>query len=115
MGPHDGLVDLQVGGRAAQALDIDAPFLVIQVERLQCSCLAQQLDGVNVLVSSVVAGSWVTLGVLVGHGRAQGVKDRSRRHILRGNEDDGFSLAFDLFFLLGWLVVCWSFLRTWEE
>lgn len=99
MRPHDGLVNLQVRRRTTQALDVDTPLLGIQAECLERSGLAQQLDGIDVLVSAVVTGARVALGVFVGHGRAQGVEHRAGSHILGGDQDDGFALALDLFFL----------------
>lgn len=99
MGSHQGLVDLQVGRASTKALDIDAPFLRVEVECLEGSSLAGQLEFVDMLVSAVVTSSGVSLRVLVRHGRAQSVKDRSRGHILRGNEQDGLPLALDLFLL----------------
>lgn len=48
------------------------------------------------LVSSVVPGTGVSLRVLVGHGGSQSVKDSSGGNILRGNENDGFTLTLDL-------------------
>lgn len=68
MRSHDSLVDLKVGGAATQALDVDTPFLGIAVEGLEGASLAGQFDGINVLVSTVVSGTWVPLGVFVGHG-----------------------------------------------
>lgn len=68
MWPHDGLVDLQVRRAAAQALDINAPLLSIQAERLEGALLAEQLDGIDVLVATVVSSTWVALRVLVRHG-----------------------------------------------
>jgi UDP-N-acetylglucosamine:LPS N-acetylglucosamine transferase len=97
--PHQSLVDLQVGGTAAQALHIDTPFLGIQAECLEGTSLAGQLNGVNVLVASVVSSSWITLGVFVGHGRAKGIENGPRGEVLRGDEDDGFTLALDFPFL----------------
>lgn len=44
MRSHDSLVDLKIGGATTQALDIDTPFLRIQVESLESSGLASQLD-----------------------------------------------------------------------
>ena len=51
------------------------------------------------LVSSVVSGTWVTLRVLVGHGRSESIEDGTGFNILGGDEDDGFSLTLDLEFL----------------
>ena len=99
MWSHKGLVHLQVGRTAAQALHIDTPLLRVEMESLQCSLLARQFHGVNVLVSSIVSCSGVSLGVLVGHGRAQGVEDSAGGDVLGGNQDDGLALAFDFLLL----------------
>lgn len=70
VGRHDGLVDLQVGRAATEALDVDSPLLVVEVEGIESTALAEQLDLVNVLVATIVTSTGVALGVLVGHGRA---------------------------------------------
>lgn len=70
VGRHDGLVDLQVGRAATEALDVDTPLLVVEVEGIKSTALAEQLDLVNVLVATIVTSTGVALGVLVGHGRA---------------------------------------------
>ena len=85
---HQSLVDLKIGRAATQALDIDTPLLRIQVEGFQCSLLASKLNGVNVLVTAVVAGAGVSFGIFVAHGRPQGIEDSARSDILRGNEQD---------------------------
>lgn len=97
---HDGLIDLQVGRAAAQALNVDAPFLRVKAECLKSSLLAEQLDGVNVLVSSVVTGTGVALGVLVGHGRTERIEDGTRGDVLRGDEEDRLALTLDFLLLL---------------
>jgi hypothetical protein len=97
--PHNGLIDLQVCWAAAQALHIDTPLLRIQTERLKSALLAQQFNGINVLVSTVVAGARVAFRVLVGHGRAKGIKDGAGCDILRGNEENGLALTLDFLFL----------------
>lgn len=99
MRPHDRLVRLQVGRATAQALDVDTPLLRVQAKRLKRALLAEKLYGVNLLVAAIVAGTGVALGVLVRHGRAKSVKDSARCDIFRGNEEDGFALTLDLFFL----------------
>lgn len=88
MRSHDSLVDLEVGGAAAQALDVDAPFLGIQVEGLESTSLAGQFNGIDVLVSTIVSGTRVSLGVFVGHGRSKGVEYGTGRYILGGDEND---------------------------
>lgn len=96
---HDGLVDLEVGRAAGQALDVDTPLVGVEVEGLEGTLLAQQLDLVNVLVAAVVAGAGVALGVLVGHGGAESVEDGPRGDVLGGDEHDGLALALDLILL----------------
>jgi hypothetical protein len=96
---HDGLVDLKVGRAATEALDIDTPFLRVNVEGLEGTALAQQLDLVNVLVTAIVAGAGVALRVLVRHGRAEGIEDGARGDVFGGDEDDGLALALNLCFL----------------
>ena len=100
MRPHDGLVRLQVCRAAAQALNVDTPLLRVETESLQSTLLAEQLDLVDVLVTTVVAGTRVSLRVLVGHGRAEGVEDGPGGYILGGNEEDGLALTLELFFLV---------------
>ena len=99
MGRHDGLVNLEVGRAAAQALNVDTPLRRVEVEGLKGTLLAQKLDLVNVLVAAIVASAGETLGVLVGHGGAKGIENSTRRDILGGDEDDGLALALDLIFL----------------
>lgn len=65
VGSHDGLVDLQVGRAATQALHVDAPVLWVEVESLQRACLTGEFHRVNVLVSSIVTGSRVSFRVFV--------------------------------------------------
>lgn len=86
--PHDGLVGLQVGRATAQALYVDSPLLRVQTEGLEGTLLAKKLDGVNVLVSTIVPGTWVTFGVLVGHGRTESIEDGAGCDVLGGNEED---------------------------
>jgi len=92
---HDGLVNLEVGRAARQALDVDAPLRRVEVEGLKGTLLAQKLDLVNVLVAAIVASAGETLGVLVGHGGAEGIKDGAGSDVLRGDEDDGLALALN--------------------
>lgn len=100
MRPHDGLVSLQVCWATAQALDVDTPLLWVEAKGLESTRLAQKLDRVNMLVSAVVTGAGVALGVLVGHGRAKSIKDGARSDILGGDEEDGLALALDFLLLM---------------
>jgi hypothetical protein len=103
VGPHDGLVYLQVGWATAQALYVDTPLLRVQTKRLQSALLAQQLNGINVLVSTVVTGTGIAFRVLVGHGRAESIEDGARSDILRGNEENRLALTLDFLFLCNML------------
>lgn len=98
-GSHDGLVDLEVGRAATEALDIDTPLVAVEVEGLEGALLAEELDSVNVLVAAVVAGAGETLRVLVAHGGAEGIEDGTGGDVLRGDEDNGLALALDLVLL----------------
>lgn len=93
---HDGLVDLEVGRAATEALDIDTPLLGVKVEGIEGTALAEQLDLINVLVATVVTSTGVSLGVLVGHGRAEGIEDGARGDVLGGDEHNRLTLALDL-------------------
>lgn len=93
---HQCLVDLQVGWAATQGLYVDTPLGRVDVEGLESTLLAQELDLVNVLIATIVAGTRLALGVLVGHGRAKSVEDSTGGDILGGDEDDGLPLALDL-------------------
>jgi hypothetical protein len=65
MRSHDSLVYLKVGRGTRKTLNIDTPLLTLKMESLEGSLLAGQLDGINVLVATVVSCTRVTLGVLV--------------------------------------------------
>ena len=65
---HDGLVDLKVRRTAAQSLNIDTPFSGVEFESLKGTFLAEEFDLVNVLVTTIVPRTRITLGVFVGHG-----------------------------------------------
>lgn len=97
---HDSLVDLEVGRAAGEGLDVDTPLLGVEVESLEGTTLAEKLDLVDVLVTTVVAGTGVTLGVLVGHGRTQSIEDGTGGDVLGGDEDDRLALTLDLCLLL---------------
>lgn len=96
MWSHNSLVDLEVCWRTTQALNIDTPFLGVQVECLESTSLAGQLNRVDVLVSTVVSSTWVSLRVFVWHGWSQSIEDGTGGNILGGNEDDRFTLTLDL-------------------
>ena len=96
---HNGLVCLEVGRASTQALDVDTPLLGIQSKGLESTLLAQKFYGIDVLIATIVTSTWITLRVLVGHGRAKGVKDGAGSDILGGNEKDGLALALDFAFL----------------
>jgi hypothetical protein len=93
---HDRLVHLQVGGAATESLNIDSPFLRIEVEGLEGTGLAENLNLIDVLVPTIVTLSWVSLRILVGHGRSKSVEDGSGGNVFGGNEEDGLFLTLDL-------------------
>ena len=95
MGLHDSLVDLKIGRAAGEGLNIDTPLVAVNVESLKSTLLAEKLDLVNVLVATIVTHTGITFGVFVGHGRAQSVVDSTRSNVLRSNENDRFTLAFN--------------------
>lgn len=96
VGTHESLVDLKVGRAAAKALDVDTPLGGVQVESLESTLLAGDLNGIDVLVATVVTGTGVTLRVLVAHGGAQRIEDGTRGEVLRGNQDNGLTLTLNL-------------------
>lgn len=99
MGLHDGLIYLKVGRASTQALNINTPLRGIKSESLKGSCLAEELNGIDMLVSAVVPCTWVAFGVLVGHGRTECIEDGARSDVFGGNEENGLLLTLDLFFL----------------
>lgn len=111
MGRHNGLVNLKVGRAATQALNVDTPLVLSDVEGSKSTALAEELNLVNVLVATVVALAWVALGVLVRHRRTKGIEDSPRRNILGGDKDDGLALTLDLVFLFMELVMSQWYMR----
>jgi hypothetical protein len=93
---HQSLVDLQVGRAAGKALNVDTPLGGVQVEGLESTVLAGDLNGINVLVATVVTGTGVTLGVLVAHGGAKSIEDSTGSEVLLGNQDNGLTLTLNL-------------------
>lgn len=100
MRSHQGLVDLEIGRAATETLDVDTPFLGIQAKGFLGSPLAGEFNGIDVLVTTIVSGAWVSFRVFVGHGRPQRIEDSARSDILGGNEEDRLSLPLDFLFLL---------------
>jgi hypothetical protein len=49
-----------------------------------------------VLIATIISCTWITLRVLIRHRRAKGIEDRSGGEILRGNENNGFTLTLNL-------------------
>lgn len=95
MGLHDGLVDLEVGRRAREGLNVDTPLVSSDVESIKSTLLTESFNTINVLVTTVVTSTGVTLRVLVAHGGSQGIKNRLGSQILRSNENNGFTLTGD--------------------
>lgn len=67
VGLEEGGVHLEVGRGAGERLNVDAPLRGVQIERVEGALLAERLDLVDVLVTSVVPGRRVALRILVRH------------------------------------------------
>lgn len=98
---HECLINLEVGRATAQALDVDTPLLRVEVEGLEGALLAEQLNLVDELITTVVASSGVALRVLVRHGGAEGIEDGAGGDVLRSNQNDRLPLALNLLGLEG--------------
>ena len=97
--PHNGLVSLEVCRATTQALYVDTPLLRVEVESLESTSLASKLNGIDVLVSTIVTSTGVALRVLVGHGRTERIEDSAGSDILGGDEEDGLALTLDFLLL----------------
>lgn len=82
------IVPLSIDTESELTLDINAPSIRLEAESFQSTFLAQSLGLVDVLVTSVVSGSGVSLRVLVLHDTAQSLEHRLGCEVLRGNEVD---------------------------
>ena len=96
---HECLINLQVGRAATQALYVDTPPLLVQTECDERPRLTGELDGVDVLITPIISCTRIAFGVLVRHGRAESVEYCTRCKILGSDEDNGFALTLDFFFL----------------
>lgn len=93
---HDSLVDLEVGRATTEGLHVHTPLRRVEVECLESASLAGQLNGIDVLVSTVVSRTGVPLGVLVGHGRSESVEHGAGGNILRCNQENRLALSLNL-------------------
>jgi hypothetical protein len=96
--PQQTSVYGEVGRRAGVRLDIDAPFLRIQAVSLQGALLAECLDLIDNLISSIVTSVGEALGVFVGEGRAKTVHDCPGGEVLGRDEFEGGVLTELLLF-----------------
>jgi hypothetical protein len=67
-------------------LNIDGPFLRIQVESLQGALLAEQFCPVDIFVSTIIPSSGLPFRVLIGHTGPQSSHYRCRSEVLRSNK-----------------------------
>jgi hypothetical protein len=74
----------KVGSGTRVRLDVDTPDGRVEVEGLERALTAEVLENVNVLVTTVVAGTGETLGVLVGEDGTVGLEHGERRQVLCG-------------------------------
>mmetsp|Transcript_10413 Transcript_10413/g.25551 ORF Transcript_10413/g.25551 Transcript_10413/m.25551 type:complete len:205 (+) Transcript_10413:1265-1879(+) len=91
-GQHCG-VHAEVGGGARQHLDVDAPLVILEAVRRQRAGLAQRLDLVDELVSTVVALAWQTFGVFVGQATPVDLHHGARSEVLGRDELQAGALA----------------------
>lgn len=95
MGLHDSLVNLEVCRGTRKGLNVDTPFVSGNTEGIESALLAESLDAINVLVTTVITGARIALGIFVAHGSSQGIKNRLGGQVLRGNKNNGFTLTGD--------------------
>lgn len=80
-------------------LDVDAPDLRVEVESLERTFLAESLENIDVLVSSVITSARKTLRVLVSEDRTVGFHSCPAGQVLHSSRDvlssmlDGGSVA----------------------
>lgn len=89
----DSRVGVKVRGRPREGLDVDTPFCGVKIEGSESALLAESLSGVDIGVASVVAGTRVAFGVFVLHGGTEGIENRLRCEVFRGDEVDLVFLA----------------------
>ena len=76
---QESSVDCEVGRRTGVGLDVDTPRSGVEVERVEGSLFAEELELVDVFVASVVAGVGLALGVCRGGQReTRGFRRRER-------------------------------------
>jgi hypothetical protein len=74
-------------------LNIDTPSVFCQIERLERALLTKSLGLIDVLITAVVSGARVPLGILVLHNTAERIENSLGGEVLRGNEVDEVALA----------------------
>src|SRR5450432_1932736 len=75
-----GKIDRHVGLRSGVRLDIG----MICAKKFLGPINGELLDNVNVLASSIITLSGISLGVFVGHDRTLGLQDRFRNKVFGG-------------------------------
>ena len=84
---------LKVGRRSRERLHVNAPLRGIQVEGFEGALLTQQLNLINVLVSTVVSSPRITFTVLIRQHRTKSIQNSSTGEILRSNQYQTISLS----------------------
>lgn len=77
-----GSVDREVGRASRKRLHVDTPLCRVEMERLQCTLLAQQFVLICKLVPTVVTRPRIALAVLVSEAGAQCVAHSLRADVL---------------------------------
>ena len=93
VGLEEAGVDGEVGRGARVGLDVDGPDGGVEAEGGEGALLGDGLDDINVLRTAIVAGTDLTLGVLVGEGGAEAVEDGLRGEVLGGDHLEAAVLA----------------------
>lgn len=86
-------VDGKISRTSTESLHVDRPFVLVQTVGLQGALLGEQLDLVDEFVTSVVAGHWVALEVLVRQTRALHLQGVAGGEILRCDKFDASVLT----------------------
>lgn len=91
-------VHLEVSWRARERLHVDVPLFLRELESRTGSVLADALDLVDKLVSSVISVSWSAFGILVCQARSKSLHHRLRGEVFTGNQLKATELSIFLLF-----------------
>ena len=120
---HDSIAGLQKGSedghvsrRTGQRLHVDVPLFSVEAVGLEGSLLAQELDLVDVLISTVEALAGVSFGILVAKAGAHSLHDSLGCEILTRNQFEASELSLLLkcnYLCNFWILVDKILVRHW--